>query len=300
MVQPPSLKTGDAVSIVAPASCITKNEIRHAAGMIASWGLNLIHGKNLFKCRNSFAGTDRQRISDFQEMLDNPEVKAIICARGGYGALRLLQSLKLDIFLEHPKWIVGFSDICAIHALIQQESGTESIHAAMPRRITSGRNDMISMQTLKDALFGNLRQYDVRPHACNRSGRSSGILAGGNLSVLYSLRGTAYDPDTDNKILFLEDVHEYLYHVDRMITNLKIGHKLDRLKGLVVGGMTGMKASSSGFNTPAYDIIKEAVAQYDYPVMFGFSAGHVKPNKALILGRHVTMEVSDSRCNLIF
>ncbi|MBN2480865.1 MAG: LD-carboxypeptidase [Bacteroidales bacterium] len=300
MVQPPFLKTGDTISIVAPASCITKDEILTAAGMFASWGLNIVYGKNMFRCRNSFAGTDSQRISDFQEMLDNPDVKAIICARGGYGSIRILDRLKFDVFRKHPKWIAGCSDICAVHAAIQQLTGTESIHAVMPRRITSGRNDLISMQTLKDALFGNMRKYDALPHAYNRHGKSEGILTGGNLSVLFSLRGTAYDLDTDDKILFLEDVHEYLYHVDRMITNLKISHKLERLKGLVIGGMNGMKTSSSGFTKPAYDIIKEAVAQYHYPVMFGIPSGHVKPNKALVFGRYVNMNVGGTGCNLVF
>lgn len=300
MIQPPFLKTGDTISIVAPASSVTEDEIRHAIRYIASWGVKILYGKNLFRHMNSFAGTDIQRITDFQEMLDNPDVKAIICARGGYGTIRILDKLNFDLFRKHPKWIAGCSDICAIHACLQQQTRTESLHAVMPRNIASGRNDLISLKTLKDALFGNLTKYDVVPHPCNRNGTSEGILFGGNLSVLYSLRGTPYDVDTKDKILFLEDVHEYLYHIDRMITNLKISRKLEGLKGLVVGGMTGMKTSSSGFIKPAYSIIKEAVESYHYPVMFGLPSGHVKPNKALILGRNITMKVSDTACSLNF
>lgn len=300
MVQPPYLQSGDTIGIIAPASFVVQDEIKLATELIASWDLNIIYGKNLFKRKNSFAGTDIQRIEDFQEMLDNPDIKAIICARGGYGTIRILDSLKFSLFKQQPKWIVGCSDICAIHAAIQQIAGTESLHAIMPRHITARRSDQTSMQTLKDALFGNMKKYNIPPHAYNRHGSSTGMLVGGNLSVLYSLRGTKYDIETENKILFLEDVNEYLYHIDRMITNLKISYKFDKLKGLIVGGMSGMKTSSSGFDKPAYTIIREAVNQYHYPVMFGVPSGHVKPNKALILGRHVSMQINHADCSLNF
>jgi muramoyltetrapeptide carboxypeptidase len=300
VISPPNLRSGDTVGIVAPAGCLTEPEIMPAVEIIRSWGLNVVFGEHLFKCRNSFAGTDNQRAADFQRMLDKPDIRAILCARGGYGTIRVIDKLRFGNFLKHPKWIAGFSDITVLHAFMQQCLGTESLHGAMPRNVPPRLPNIASLDSLRAVLFGEVSEYTLRPHHLNLQGRATGILIGGNLSVLYSLSGVYFDPDTRGKILFLEDLNEYLYHIDRMIMNLKIRGRLEGLKALIIGGMTCMKTSSSGFRKPAYDIIREAVADYDYPVMFGFPAGHGHPNLSLVLGREVTLTVETKECKLSF
>ncbi len=300
MITPPWLKKGDTVGLVAPASYVKAEELEQFLAILDSWGLNAVLGKNLYRRKNSFAGNDEQRASDFQQMLDDPAVKAVLCARGGYGSIRIADKLDFSRFKENPKWIIGCSDVTVLHTMIQKMLNTESLHAIMPRHIKSGKKDLSSLESLKKAIFGKLNGYTVKPVRQNRMGEASGTLVGGNLSVLYSMRGTKFDIDTAGKILFIEDIGEYLYHIDRMIMNLKTGGKLKTLKGLIVGGMTGMKVSVSGFRKTAYDVIYEAVEKYDYPVMFGFPAGHKRPNMALILGRDVTLQVRTDKCKLIF
>jgi muramoyltetrapeptide carboxypeptidase len=300
MITPPWLKSGDIIGLVAPASYVKADELARFLTFLDTWGLKFIQGKNLFRRKNSFAGNDDQRASDFQQMLDDPSVKAILCARGGYGTIRIVNKLRFDKFMRNPKWIVGCSDITVLHTLLQKNLGMESMHAIMPRHISDGKKDLSSLESLKNALFGNLKEYHLKSDRHNRSGEASGILVGGNLSVLYSMRGTELDIDTAGKILFLEDVGEYLYHIDRMIINLKISGKLKNLKGLIIGGMSGMKVSVSGFRKTAYEVIHEAVEEYTYPVMFGFPAGHMRPNLSLILGREVILGVNPDQCNLKF
>lgn len=293
MIQPPYLKNGDTIGLVAPASHVTEEELSMGIELISSLGFKILKGKYLFARQNSFAGNDDQRAEDFRAMIDNPEVKAILCARGGYGSLRMADKLDLSDFMRHPKWIAGCSDITVLHALMQH-MGIESLHAAMPRNMTRGKADAVSLMSLKESLTGSPVSHTVPPHANNRRGHASGILVGGNLSVIYSLRGTAWDIDTRDRILFIEDLNEYLYHIDRMMTNLLLGGKLQPLKGLIVGGMTGMKASASGFRRSACNIIRDAAESFDFPVMFSVPSGHIKPNKALILGRKLEMEVGDT------
>jgi muramoyltetrapeptide carboxypeptidase len=300
MITPPHLRTGDTVGIVAPAGCLTAEEIMPAVDMFRSWGLHVVFGSHLFSRRNSFAGTDNQRASDFQIMLDDPAIRAILCARGGYGTIRIIERLDFGKFAGNPKWIVGYSDITVIHACLQQRVGVESLHGAMPRVVPPQKPDLASFDSLRAVLFGELKQYTLRPHRHNLTGNATGTLVGGNLSVLCSMAGTGLDGDTSGKILFIEDLNEYLYHIDRMIMNLKLRGRLANLKALVVGGMQGMRLSPSGFRKPAYEIIREAVAGYGYPVMFGFPAGHGHPNLSLILGREVALEVRSDYCKLVF
>ncbi|OFY49214.1 MAG: hypothetical protein A2Y87_06620 [Bacteroidetes bacterium RBG_13_46_8] len=300
MITPPWLKSGDIIGLVAPASYVKAEDLARFLAILETWELKAIQGKNLFRRKNSFAGSDEQRAADFQQMLDDPSIKAILCARGGYGTFRIVDKLQFTAFRQNPKWIVGCSDITVLHTLMQKNLKTESMHAIMPRHISAGKKDLSSLDSLKNALFGNLKEYDLKPDRHNRKGEASGILVGGNLSVLYSMRGTQLDIDTAGKILFLEDVGEYLYHIDRMIMNLKISGKLKDLKGLIIGGMSGMKVSVSGFRKTAYDVIREAVEEYSYPVMFGFPAGHMRPNMTLILGREVILRVGSDECNLVF
>jgi muramoyltetrapeptide carboxypeptidase len=299
MIRPPYLKPGDTVGIAAPAGCLSESEIMPAVSIIRSWDLNVIFGEHLLKRRNSFAGTDIQRAADFQKMLDDPGIRAILCARGGYGSIRIISRLTFGNFLKHPKWIVGYSDITVIHAFMQQCLQTESLHGAMLRTVPPKRPDPATFGSLHTALFGNLAEYTLRPHRLNITGEATGILTGGNLSVLYSVSGTGVDPDTDGRILFIEDLNEYLYHIDRMIMNLKVRGRLGSLKALIVGGMHDMK-DPSGFRKSAHEIILDAVSGYGYPVMFGFPAGHGRTNLSLILGREVKLEVEEKGCRLVF
>jgi muramoyltetrapeptide carboxypeptidase len=300
MITPSYLIKGDTVGIAAPASCLREEEMQRGLETIKSWGMRIKTGKYLFGNTNSFAGEDLQRASDFQDLLDDTEVKAIICARGGYGTVRIIGKLDFTEFSKKPKWIAGCSDITVMHSFLQQKLGMESLHSPMPRGMKETEEDALSMNLLADALSGNLKEYDVPPHPLNKDGVAEGVLAGGNLSVLYSLRGTPYDIDTKGKILFLEDVGEYLYHIDRMIMNLYIGGKFDNIKGLIIGGMNNMKISGSGFRKPAYHIINEIAKDCGCPVMFGIPAGHVHPNKTLILGRKIKMSVTGHEAKIVF
>jgi len=206
MIRPPYLQKGDTVGITAPAGCLSESEITLAADLIRSWGLRVVFGDHLFNRRNSFAGTDKQRAYDFQRMLDDPGIRAILCARGGYGTVRIIDRLRFGHFSKHPKWIVGYSDVTVLHACLQECLCAESIHGAMPRVIPPAKPDVASFDSLRAFLFGEVREYFLQPHNLNLHGQATGILVGGNLSVLYSLAGSGYDPDTQGKILFLEDL----------------------------------------------------------------------------------------------
>ncbi|MFI5149664.1 MAG: LD-carboxypeptidase [Bacteroidia bacterium] len=281
MQTPPYLKQGDTLGIIAPARKISREELAPAMDTFRSWGLKVKTGANLFGSCNQYSGTDEQRLSDLQDMLDDPSVNAIISARGGYGTLRIADRIDFSRFHKSPKWIVGYSDITVLHSLIHAE-GFESLHATMPVSFTK---DKESVESLRKALFGEAQRYAMNPHELNKPGRASAPLIGGNLSLIYSMAGGKDDLDTKGKILFLEDLDEYLYHVDRMMMNLKRAGKLDKLAGLVVGGMTDMKDNSIPFGKTAEEIIYDAVKEYDYPVCFGLPAGHTARNMALFLGR---------------
>jgi muramoyltetrapeptide carboxypeptidase len=300
MIRPPYLKKGDRIGIVAPAGALAQNEIAEACDLIRDWNVELVFGKHLFRKQQSFAGTDAQRAEDLQHMLDDTSVRAIICARGGYGTIRIISRLDFNIFKKNPKWIVGYSDITILHCALQQKLGIESIHGPMPRLVPPKEPDMVSFDTLRALLFGEEGEYIFQPNRLNRKGKGKGILTGGNLSVLYSLAGSVYEPDTDGKILFIEDIGENLYHIDRMMMSLKIRGKLDKLKGLIAGEMTGMNGSKAGFHKPAYQIIKEHTAEYDYPLLFGFPAGHGITNLAMVMGREVEMRVDAKSSSLTF
>ena len=299
MIRPPLLRKGDTVGIAAPSSYLLKAELEPGIELIRSWGLQVITGQHLFRRQNSFAGSDEQRTADFQAMLDDPDIRAIICARGGYGTVRIIRQLNFEKFLQHPKWIAGCSDITVLLSYLQN-LGVESLHSEMPRFVPPAEPDLASMDSLRAALFGETKQYGIQPHPDNRPGKSRGILTGGNLSVLYSLAGSDLEPEMAGRILFIEDIGEYLYHIDRMMMNLSIRNRLKDLKGLVVGTMNNMMISGSGYRKPASSVIREAVSSYDFPVMFGFPAGHAHPNMSLILGREVEITVNSKHCTLTF
>ena len=293
MITPQYLKKGDRIAIVSPARKISPAEVETAINIFESWGLEVLLGEHLYASYNQFAGSDEQRLSDFQQMLDDESIRAIICSRGGYGTVRIIDSLDFTRFLKNPKWIVGYSDITVLHSHIHEHFGVETLHAVMPLNFKDKCDGNPSVITLKKALFGKELIYKIPAEAYNRKGICKGPLVGGNLSILYSLTNTGSDIKTNGKILFIEDIDEYLYHIDRMMMNLRRSGKLEGLAGLLVGAMTKMHDNDVPFNKTAYEIIAEAVEDYPYPVCYNFPAGHIEDNRALILGREALLEVGD-------
>lgn len=291
MITPEFLKPGDKVAIVATARKISVAEVEPAIKLLMSWGVEVITGDSLYETDRQFAGTDYQRTADFQSMLDNPEVKAILCARGGYGTVRIIDELDFTAFVKHPKWIVGYSDITVLHSHINNIYGIETLHATMPVNFPP-EGTLPAVEELKSILFGEAPDYKTSTGKLSRSGHAQGQVVGGNLSILYSLSGTPSALDTTGKILFIEDLDEYLYHIDRMMMNLKRSGKLENLAGLVVGGMTDMRDNTVPYGMNAEEIIAEAVKSYKYPVLFGFPAGHQKENMPLIMGREAVLDVA--------
>lgn len=281
-MRPLPLTIGDSVAIVATARKISLSEIALAIKQLQSWGLNPVIGQTIGLSHHQFAGTDDERAADFQTMLDSPDIKAILCARGGYGTVRIVDKLDFSRFRTYPKWIIGFSDVTALHSHIHQQCDVTTAHATMP--IVFEKNTTEALKSLHQLLFGETLQYTLPPHPLNRIGQAKGQLVGGNLSILYSLLGSPSDIDTAGKILFLEDLDEYLYHIDRMMMNLKRNGKLANLAALVVGSMTDMHDNTINFGKTTYEIIYEHIAEYTYPVVFNFPAGHIPDNRALIFG----------------
>ena len=297
MIQPNYLKKGDTVAIVSTARKISSDQIIAAIKLIEKWGLNVAIGNTIGSEENQFAGNDEARINDFQQMLNNAKVKAIWCARGGYGTVRLIDQLDFSEFKKRPKWIIGYSDITVLHSHIHN-LGIETLHATMPINIEN--NSKESLETLKKSLFGKNLSYEIPADEKNKLGNAEGEIVGGNLSVLYSLLGSKSSIKTDGKILFIEDLDEYLYHIDRMRMNLKRNGYFDNLKGLIVGGMTNMHDNEIPFGKTAEEIILDCVAEFDFPVVFNFPAGHLDDNRALILGRKVKMEVGEIQSKITF
>lgn len=291
------LKKGDTVAITCPAKKLPIG-INEAVNLLESWGLNVLLGETVEASWHQFAGNDELRTADFQRFLNNPEVKAIFAARGGYGTIRIIDRIDFSGFRDHPKWIIGFSDITVLHSHIQALYKTESIHGQMPLTIPEGSGN--SLESLRMALFGEPLEYHYTSIIKNRSGMSQGTLTGGNLTLLVMLSGSESEQDYTDKILFIEDVGEYLYSIDRMMWNLKRSGKLDNLKGLIVGSFTEIKDNDIPFGQTAEQIIMEHVKEFDYPVCFNFPAGHITDNRALIFGRTVSMQVGDYESKITF
>ena len=290
LIQPPYLKKGDTIGIVATARKISTEEINPAIAIFKSWGLEVILGNNLFNTDNQFSGTDKERADDLQTILNDTSVKAIISARGGYGTVRIIDQINFTTFIKNPKWIIGYSDITVLHAHIHN-LGIETLHATMPINFSKNTE---ALESLRKALFGEKITYKIETNILNKKGIAEGELIGGNLSILFSLSGSVSDIETKGKILFIEDLDEYLYHIDRMMMNLKRAGKLSGLAGLVVGGMSDMKDNTIPFGKTAEEIILDAVKEYKYPVCFNFPAGHVDRNLALPLGKTVKLKVDDT------
>ncbi len=291
MITPNYLSKGDTIAIAAPARKISLEELQPAIDLFERWGLKVVFAENLFKSHHQYAGTDNERIEGMNQLLNNPNVKAIISARGGYGTVRIVDGLDFSKFMENPKWIAGYSDITVLHSDIHSELGVETLHCSMPINFAENTSDAI--ESMRKALFGEALNYEVEAHEYNKTGFASGELVGGNLSVLYSLSGSFSDINTDGKILFIEDLEEYLYHIDRMIIQLKRSKKFWSLSGLIIGAMNKMNDNAIPFGKQAYEIIAEHVAEYDFPVCYGFPAGHIDDNRTLIMGRKITLEVAD-------
>jgi len=288
---PPPLHIGDIVTIVSPAGCIELCYVENAKKILEQWGLQVVVASHAIGKYGRFAGTQEERLQDLQYALDNPDIRAVFCSRGGYGIMHLLPSLRFDIFENHPKWIIGYSDITALHASVQLHNHV-SIHAPMCRHLSEEGEDL-SAQYLKKILFGDFPEYRVPPHPLNRNGKCEGILRGGNLSVLSGLRGTPYDFPANNTILFVEDIGEAPYRIERMFYNLKLSGVLDRISGLIVGRFTGYE-EDPGMQAPLEQLILQLVSEYSYPVCFDFPVGHVKDNFPMICGAEVQLEITES------
>lgn len=298
MKTPPFLKPGDTIGIVSTARKITKKELQPFLRMLNDWGLVYELGISIEAEDNQFAGDDELRAKDFQQMLDNASIKAIWCARGGYGTVRIIDALDFSKFRKNPKWIIGYSDVTVLHSHIHNFQ-IETLHANMAMELDVKTD--ATRNSIKQVLFGEPYEIEyVSKGNLDRIGSAKGILVGGNLSLLFSLCGSPSEIDTNDKILFIEDLDEYLYHIDRMLQNLKRNGLFENLAGLIVGGMSDMRDNTIPFGKTAEEIVKETVSDYNFPVCFHFPAGHIDDNRALILGRQITLTVGKNETTVQF
>jgi len=300
MIFPKSLEKGSTIGIVAPAGKIDSETIHFAEKFLHKRGYKVVLGQHVTNSFHQYAGNDTHRAADLQHMLNSKDIDAIFCARGGYGTIRIINQLDFAHYLKYPKWIVGFSDITVLHAALNHKIKVASIHGPMPKNFPDKADDDEDIENLFKLLHGELPSYTIKPNALNRTGEAEGILIGGNLSLVYALRATELDPEPHGKILFIEDIGEYLYHLDRMMQNLKLSGFLAQLSGIVVGDFTDMKDNDDPYGQTVAEIIKEAVADYNYPVMFNFPAGHDHLNQPLVFGKRVTLKVTEDNSQLIF
>ena len=291
MIIPEKLKIGDKIGVVSTARKITLKELSSSIKLLERWGLEVVFGGNLFEEDNQFSGTVEQRTTDLQSMIDNDVIKAILCARGGYGTVQIIDNINFYNLKKNPKWIIGYSDVTVLHSHLNN-LGIASLHATMPINFVNNSNK--SLQSLKNSLLGELNRIEYKSNIFNRLGQVDAEIAGGNLSILYSLLGSNSDIDTEGKILFIEDLDEYLYHIDRMMMNLKRNGKLAKLKGLIVGGMNDMNDNKILFGKSAEEIILEHTKDYAYPICFGFPAGHKNDNRCIKLGEKSVLKITVS------
>lgn len=298
LIYPPYLSEGDEVVILSPSSKIDKSLLKGAQKRLESWGLKATIGKHAGSAAGKYAGSDKHRLKDLQEAFDNPKVKAILCSRGGYGAVHLIDKLDFTVFNQSPKWLIGFSDITALHNTIQA-NGFASLHAPMARHLTVESGEDACTVYLKNILLGELPSYSCPKHKLNHKGDAEGILRGGNLAVFYGLRATPYDIPAEGTILFIEDVGERPHAIERMIYNLKLSGVLSRLSGLIIGQFTEYNEDLS-LGKDVYNAVADLVKEYDYPICFNFPVGHVVNNLPLIEGAKVSLKVTDKEVVLNF
>ena len=298
-MQPKTLTQHDCIGLLAPAGKIKKESLDLAVSLLKSWGLQVEVGHNIFSdAHGYFSGADDERLADFQQMLDDPRLSAIICARGGYGSTRIIDRLDFTKYLKHPKWIVGFSDVTALHSKLHQ-LGVESIHSAMPIQFSKPEHKE-SVESLRKTLFGETLQLEAKGSAYNRSGSTTGQVVGGNLTLLVDSLGTRTELNTENKILIIEEIGEYKYKLDRMLTQLKRCNKLEQLAGLIIGHMTDIQDADGSFGQTVEEIILDKTKDHSYPVAFNFPIGHEAPNLAWRHGAKGTLNVSDEISHLTF
>ena len=302
IIQPPYLKKGDTVAIVAPSG-ILKNrerEVQQAKDLLKDWGLNVVVGDHVFSKANHFAGSDDERCEDLQKVMDDPKISAIWCARGGYGTVRILDKLDYTKFKENPKWVIGYSDITALHNQLHN-IGFQSLHALMCVSLTEDLDEIrSSVDTFKAALFGKPTDYNLDASSYNKLGKSSGQLIGGNLTMLHTMLGSDESLDTSGKILFIEEIGEYKYHIDRMLQSMKRAGYFENLGGLIVGDMTKLRKNTTLWGTSIEQLILDALSDYNFPIAFGMPAGHEKDNRALVLGCEINLEVNKNGSSIQF
>lgn len=297
MTTPEFLQKGDTVALVATARKIELESLRPAISLLEKWGLHVVIGASIGAEEHQLAGSDSLRAADFQKMIDDPSVKAVWAAKGGYGTVRFIDAIDFTRFRQKPKWVIGFSDMTVLHSHLNN-MGIETVHGIMAFNAKTATPAAI--ETLRKALFGETLQYNVPSHPYNKPGKVSGELVGGNLSVLYSILGSASQVDCRDKILFIEDLDEYLYHIDRMMMNLKRNGWFQHVKGVVVGGMTEMNDNQVPWGKDALQIIQDIFKDYDFPVIYNFPAGHIRDNRALIFGKQIEMDVRANGASVIF
>ena len=302
LIKPENLKIGDTVSIIAPSGVLKDYDkyMQKSISLMESWGLNVVLGSTIYDSYGHFSSTDINREKDFQNAIDDNKIKAIWCARGGYGAMRIIDNINYENLLKYPKWVIGYSDITAIHNEIHN-LGVESIHGVMCKSLEDISVEDDSIKKLKDIIFGDGElSYIIEGNKYNIPGIASGKLVGGNLTLLQSLLQSKSSIDTTNKIIFIEEVGEYLYHIDRMLHSLKRADYFSKCSGLIVGDFTDIKKNETKFGKNLYEIINEIVEEYNFPVIYGFSAGHGHKNLPLIFGRNVEITVSKNKSEIRF
>ena len=293
---PNKIKVGDKIGLISTARKITMTEIQPAIDILKSWGLKIVLTDSLFYEDHQFSGTIPQRTTALQLMIDDPSINAILCARGGYGTVQIIDSVNFSNLRKNPKWLIGYSDVTVLHSHLNKY-GISSLHATMPINFKNNSKD--TLLSLKKILFEKKNFISCSTNSLNRLGRVQAEIVGGNLSIIYSLIGSESDLNTDGKILFIEDIDEYLYHLDRMMINLKRNNKFKHLKGMIVGGMTDMKDNNIPYGKSAYEIIFSHVKEHNFPICFGFPSGHLTDNRSIILGINSLLNIEENNVSLL-
>ena len=296
MIIPDNLKIGDLIGIVSTARAISLDELQPSINTLKNWGLKIRLGCNIFNSSNQFAGNDIERAFDLQQMIDNNDIKAILFARGGYGSVKIVDRINFSNLIYNPKWLIGYSDITVFHSHLNT-LGIASIHGTMP--VNFKNNTSKAILSLHKRLFFSSNKIEFNDSNIDLNFSVTGEIIGGNLSILYSLIGSSSDLNTDNKILFLEDLDEYLYHIDRMMISLKRSGKLSNLKALIIGSMTKMNDNIIPFGKTANEIILEHTNSYNYPVISNFPAGHINNNLSIILGKESHLKIDNNNVTLL-
>jgi muramoyltetrapeptide carboxypeptidase len=291
MIIPKEINIGDKIGIVSTARKISSKELFFSIEVLQSWGLEVVLGNFLFASDNQFSGTIEQRVVSLQNMIDDDTISAILCAKGGYGTIQIIDKIDFSNLHKNPKWIIGYSDITVLHSHLNK-LGFATLHATMP--VNFSKNTQESLDSLHKVLFGIENIIQSPSYFLNKPGRVKAQIVGGNLSILYSLLGSKSDIDTDYKILFLEDLDEYLYHIDRMIINMKRNGKFNNLKGLIIGGMSKMHDNEIPFGKTVEEIIFHYLKEYNFPICFKFPSGHLDDNRSIKFGVKSSLDINDN------